>query len=53
MVDHQTIHVHDMKAEGIGIQFPDSEAIRVDRRYAYNPCNTAPTRGKSHWGYRR
>jgi GAF domain-containing protein len=28
MLDRQTIHVHDMKAEEIGIQFPDSEAIR-------------------------
>jgi GAF domain-containing protein/anti-sigma regulatory factor (Ser/Thr protein kinase) len=28
MLDRQTIHVHDMKAEEVGIQFPDSEAIR-------------------------
>ena len=28
MLDRQTIHVHDMKAEKIGIQFPDSETIR-------------------------
>jgi len=28
MLDRQTIHVHDMKADAIAIQFPDSEAIR-------------------------
>ena len=28
MLDRQTIHVHDMKADEISIQFPDSEVIR-------------------------
>src|SRR5215831_5186658 len=28
MLDRQTIHVHDMKAEEIATQYPDSETIR-------------------------